>query len=269
MKLSRKIFHGFKNPDKAFQYIFGGKNGKQKIVSSFIKDYSKDVIPLKKLNSFFESDFTRYYDELITNDSYKTIETSIIENWNDLRTFGFTEARLLYVICRFCKPEIVIETGVASGLSSSMILLGLEQNNKGHLFSIDLPFNERNLSEKEVQNRQASFPPNKREGWLVPQSLQNRWTIKLGDSKILLPKLLSELGKCDLFLHDSNHSYKHMRWEFESVWPHLTSILLADDIRLNRAFDDFVGKHFCRSFRISDRFGLIVTSNKDDSVNGE
>ena len=262
MKFSRKISHGVKNPNKAFHYLLRGSKGKKKIVSSFIKDYSKDNIPLKQLSSFLHEDITRYYNELFSNNSYKTIEASIIENWNDLRTFGFTEARLLYVICRFFQPEIVIETGVASGLSSSMLLLGLEQNNKGHLFSIDLPFNERKLSEKKIKNRQTSFPPNKREGWLVPESLQNRWTLQLGDSKILLPKLLSELGKCDLFLHDSDHSYKHMIWEFESVWPHLTSILLADDIRLNKAFDDFVGKHFCESIRISDRFGLIVPSSK-------
>ncbi|MGQ0792057.1 MAG: class I SAM-dependent methyltransferase [Nitrosopumilaceae archaeon] len=264
MKFSRKIVHGIKNPEKAFQYLFGGSKGKQKIVSSFIKDYSKDVIPLSKLSSFIHGDITRYYDELTTNDSYITIEKSIIDNWSDLRIFGFTEARLLYTLCRFCKPEIVIETGVASGLSSAMILLGLEKNNKGHLFSIDLPFNQRKLSKKEIQNRQASFPPNKREGWLVPESLQSRWTLQLGDSKILLPKLLNELGKCDLFLHDSDHTYKHMMWEFESVWPHLKSILLADDIRLNNAFDDFVEKHFCRSIKISDRFGLIVPSTKID-----
>lgn len=261
MKFSRKISHGIKNPIKAFQYFLGGKEGKKKVLSSFIKDYSKDVVPIKQLSSFFQKDLTKYYDEIFSNSSYQEIENSIVDNWKDLRTFGFTEARLLYVICRVVKPDIVIETGVASGLSSSMLLLGLEQNKKGHLYSIDLPFTQRKLSKKEIQNRQSSFPTNKKEGWLVPESLHNRWTLQLGDAKILLPKLLKDLGHCDLFLHDSDHSYDHMRWEFETVWPFLNSVLLADDIRLNNAFDEFTEKNNCKYQKISDRFGVVIPSN--------
>ncbi len=264
MKFTRKITHGIKNPNKALQYLLGGKKGRKKVIASFIKDYSKDKIALKKLSVFLQEDLNRYYDELFSNTIYQQVENSIINQWNDLRTFGFTEARLLYVICRVIQPEIVIETGVSSGLSSAMLLLALEQNKKGHLYSIDLPFSQRKLSKKEIKNREESFPSQKKEGWLVPESLHNRWTLHLGDSKTLLPKLLSELGKCNLFLHDSDHSYKHMSWEFETVWPCLTSLLLADDIRLNNAFDDFVKKHNCKFQKYSERFGLVIPITKSD-----
>ena len=45
----------------------------------------------------------------------------------------------LYGICRRINPEIVVETGVSIGTSSSFILQALEDNKKGHLYSIDLP----------------------------------------------------------------------------------------------------------------------------------
>jgi predicted O-methyltransferase YrrM len=46
---------------------------------------------------------------------------------------------LIYALVRSLKPSIVVETGVAGGMSSCYILKGLRDNNKGELFSIDLP----------------------------------------------------------------------------------------------------------------------------------
>ncbi len=40
----------------------------------------------------------------------------------------------------------------------------------------------------------------------------------------------------DLFLHDSLHTTRNMRREFETVWPSLRAggLLLADDVERNR-----------------------------------
>jgi hypothetical protein len=46
---------------------------------------------------------------------------------------------MLYAIVRAYKPDIVVETGVARGASSSFILCAMHENGKGHLYSIDLP----------------------------------------------------------------------------------------------------------------------------------
>lgn len=259
MRFSRKLKHGFSNPAKAFRYIAGGKKGKKEVVSSFVRDYSQDDSMLNEVSSFLGTDLAIFYNELLEDPTYKEIEDSIINSWNDLRTFGFSEARLLYTVCRAINPEIVVETGVASGLSSAMFLLAMKNNNRGHLYSIDLPFEKRNFSEKEIKKRKKSFPQNKREGWLVPDSLKGRWTLELGDARELLPGLLDRIKECDIFLHDSNHSYEHMSWEFEAVWPHLGSVLLVDDIRLNDAFDDFVKKQECKHHKISERFGIMIT----------
>jgi predicted O-methyltransferase YrrM len=44
----------------------------------------------------------------------------------------------------------------------------------------------------------------------------------------------------DLFAHDSLHTRRNMRREFEAVWPNLRrgGILLADDVERNLAFAD-------------------------------
>ena len=46
---------------------------------------------------------------------------------------------LLYALVRYCKPDVFVETGVSHGASSAFILAAMEENQKGHLYSIDLP----------------------------------------------------------------------------------------------------------------------------------
>jgi len=151
----------------------------------------------------------------------------------------------------------IIETGVASGLSSFMFLLALKKNNKGKLYSIDLPPNKE-LNKKIGQR--LSIPHNKKVGWLVPESIKERWKLILGDSKKILPEILQVVKKCDLFLHDSDHSYQHMKWEYETVWPYITQALLSDDINSNNAYDEFVTSHQCRNIKILERMGIIIPS---------
>jgi len=213
---------------------------------SFIKDYDNDLIPLEKLSSFLNKDPLPFHEELLSNNFYNQIEIDIAKNWQSTM-MNFTDARLLYIACRILQPHIIIETGVNTGLSSAMILLALKKNNKGHLYSIDLPIEET-----------KKFLLNKAVGWLVPDSLKERWTLELGDSKKILPKILNNLKRCDIFLHDSDHSYAHMIWEYETVWPFLKKALLSDDINQHTAFDDFVEKYHCRSLKFSERMGLVV-----------
>ncbi|MDQ1280386.1 MAG: hypothetical protein QG670_1649 [Thermoproteota archaeon] len=54
---------------------------------------------------------------------------------------------VLYVLCRQLKPYVVVETGVAGGMSSSYILCALEENKYGRLYSIDVPWEETFLFE--------------------------------------------------------------------------------------------------------------------------
>jgi predicted O-methyltransferase YrrM len=135
-------------------------------------------------------------------------------------------ARCCYLSCRLLEPSVVIETGVAYGVSSAFILSALEENGHGVLHSVDLP-------------------PLRREydrfwGIAVPDALRGRWNLHRGSSGRVLPVLLGQTGAVDLFVHDSLHTYRNLRREFEAVWPRLRKggMILADDVERNRAFDE-------------------------------
>jgi predicted O-methyltransferase YrrM len=135
-------------------------------------------------------------------------------------------ARCCYLLCRLVQPSVVVETGVAYGVSSAFILRALEENGRGTLHSVDLPPLRRGAE--------------KFWGIAVPERLRSRWRLHRGASARVLPRLLGEMGTVDLFVHDSLHTLGNMRREFESVWPYLRTggALLADDVERNRAFGE-------------------------------
>jgi len=172
---------------------------------------------------------------------------------------------MLYLFMRIKKPQTVIETGVASGRSSSVILDALYENNKGRLFSIDLPkFYEgepKTYLTKEGRSEHSGFvPKGKTPGWLVPQNLRKQWNLILGDSKVELVKLTNQLKKIDIFYHDSDHSYNTMMYEFETTWPFIEEggILLADDVKNNDAFNEFIKKIKPRFHHTYGGLGIIL-----------
>jgi len=121
-------------------------------------------------------------------------------------------------------------------------LRALDRNGIGTLHSIDLP----NVQEGSV------LPEGRASGWIVPDSLRGRWKLQLGDSREFLPRLVESLGRIDIFLHDSDHSYEAMLFEFEQAYPKLApgGLLLSDDTHLHTAWDDFCAKHGLRPGRV-------------------
>jgi len=63
----------------------------------------------------------------------------------------------------------------------------------------------------------------------------------------------------DIFVHDSLHTYRNMRFEFETVWPSLThsGVVISDDIAMNRAFEDFFRSKLA-FFARRDNFGAAI-----------
>jgi predicted O-methyltransferase YrrM len=135
-------------------------------------------------------------------------------------------ARCCYLMCRLLEPDVVVETGVAYGVSSAFVLRALEENRRGVLHSVDLP---------PLRREYGRFW-----GMAVDGSLRGRWTLHRGASGRVLSHLLDELETVDLFVHDSLHTYRNMRREFETVWPRLRAggVLIADDVERNRAFGE-------------------------------
>jgi hypothetical protein len=161
---------------------------------------------------------------------------------------GLALAQIVWIVIRHRRPQHVVETGVARGVSSAFMLDALDRNDSGALWSVDLPPIR---SEARVTVGSA-----------VPDRLRGRWTYIRGASQRKLPPLLDELDVVGLFLHDGPHQRAMMTFEFHHVWPYLgkDSILVADDVDGNTAFVDFA--------RRIDRQPLLVEEKQKGSVVG-
>lgn len=137
--------------------------------------------------------------------------------------------RVVGAIVRVSRPRVMIETGVALGFTSATVLRAMADAGRGRLYSIDLPA--------------LQYDPDRPVGDAVPSELQDRWDLRLGDSRVLLAPLAAELAPVDVFLHDALHTYSSQLREYRAVWPYLSSggVLVSDDVE-NPAFVEFAGE---------------------------
>lgn len=252
-----------------------------KLVYNYINDHVKGIIKKKKLENrlfkeFFLSkrEFLRYREEVVNSGLITNIDNKL-KIFNNVKGKTYRrneyivgalspyEATILYAIIRKLSPNFIIETGVCNGYSTSFILLALKKQQKGRLYSIDFP----EVAGVEYENETfwegkggAVIPKDKQSGWLVPENFKDRWTLILGKSQDKLPELLKKLKSVDVFIHDSEHSYECMWFEFNSAWDKLEKggILIADNISENNSFFDFAEKHKREPFFISPKTGFII-----------
>lgn len=153
-------------------------------------------------------------------------------------------AIFLYYIVRIKKPELIIETGVATGMSSFFILKAMSENSSGKLISTDIRYDA---------------------GEIVPNYLKNRWDFVLlkRDDKSQFKKFINNFDKIDIFFHDSDHSYWWQTLEYNLSFKHLKNygLLISDDIDNSYAFLDFVRKNtleFNSFFNTGSMAGVII-----------
>ena len=225
-------------------------NNSRKVLN-YTQAYFSCKKKLSQMARYTIKEIDSFYKEINQSDFINSIgkKSNNSTGFFHLNMLSRFRAPAIYVICRIFKPEIVVETGVADGFSSSFILKALELNNKGKLFSIDLP----NQPGQEINNEP---------GWLVPNELRHRWKFILGNSKDKLPVLLKELKRIDLFYHDSDHSYENMMFEFREAWDYISlgGILISDDITENIAFDEFVKMKESKYLKLF-KLGLLRKEN--------
>jgi hypothetical protein len=88
------------------------------------------------------------------------------KNWN----------AALYCIVRAVQPDTFVETGVASGVSSAFILKAMHDNQKGRLYSIDIP----NVPDQDgiiPSGLNWALPEGVEPGFAIPLSLRDRWEL--------------------------------------------------------------------------------------------
>jgi predicted O-methyltransferase YrrM len=138
------------------------------------------------------------------------------------------------VWCTAChlRPEKVVETGVARGITSRFILEALADTGDGRLWSIDLAPAGRPELEESI-------------GIAVSEPLRPRWSYVRGSSRRRLPGLLARLGEIDLFIHDSRHSERNLVFELEHARAAVRrgGVLIADDVDLNCGLHRFSDRH--------------------------
>jgi len=143
---------------------------------------------------------------------------------------AFLEA--LYAIVRLTRPQVILETGVAHGYSSAVILQGIADNGRGRLSSIDLPMFRPGV---------VSYT-----GDAVPDRLRAAgWDLHLGSDRRVLPGLLKQIGPVEFLFYDSDTAYEAMLHTWELVWPYLRpgAVVAMNIVHANDAYLEFAERH--------------------------
>jgi hypothetical protein len=153
------------------------------------------------------------------------------------------------------RPEVVIETGVARGVTSRIVLEALRLNDRGHLWSIDLPYRFDPKLHAQV-------------GAAVNDACRARWSYLEGSSRQRLPTLVAEVGRVGLFIHDSLHTARNTVFEMDQVASVMQpgGVMLIDDISTHKGFATFARRHpgyqtiVCPSADRKGLFGIAVNA---------
>lgn len=157
---------------------------------------------------------------------------------------GKPSAETLYYLVRWLRPRRVVETGVARGVSTLLVLAAMDRNGLGELLSFDV---------------------NSSVGSLVPTN-HPRWNLQLLSTSNLQSDLiqgLQEASPIDIFFHDSDHSFYQQSFEFSVARCHLghQGLLLSDDVESSQAFLDFAASQHSRPIYVVDTqkmLGILV-----------
>jgi hypothetical protein len=166
-----------------------------------------------------------------------------------------TLCRTAWCVALHTKPHIVVETGVAHGVTSRIMLEALRQNDYGHLWSIDLPFPFDQRLHGET-------------GAVVTDACRSRWSYLEGSSRQRLPPLVTKLGHVDMFIHDSLHTAENTLFEMEQAASAMPAggVMLVDDINSHMGFATFARRHpgyhtiVCPSADRDGMFGIAVNT---------
>ena len=141
------------------------------------------------LSGDFDEMYCQYWKKKLSESQkfhdliFKNNEKSILEKIGELNHKILNEKNAtieafyipLYFLVRLIKPEIMIETGVHRGVSSLFILQAMHENDKGILYSIDLPQAE---YEQDNLDTTKSVLPTEKIGVCITANLRKRWNFR-------------------------------------------------------------------------------------------
>lgn len=142
---------------------------------------------------------------------------------------------LLYSLVCAKNPNLVVETGVANGISTNAIMNALEHSkNSGALHSFDV------LSETS-----KAYKGNGNWQFHLLSAVKTHTHLK---------NKIQSLPKLDIWLHDSNHGYRWQKFEYLLAMRSLKKggLLISDDIDASPAWAELAGSVFRKSYIIFD-----------------
>lgn len=172
--------------------------------------------------------------EQLLRDTKVQLQTDAPQHFASDYAFG----RLCFALARAVKPEVIVETGVSLGFSSTFLLAALDENGSGKLHSVDLPPLGDNSDEYT--------------GSAIPKDLKKNWTLHRGTVRQMLPQVIKQqTGSISLAVFDSLHTYKTMKFELDTLskYGKGSALVLVDDIQDNRAFAEWVSSPSVVFFR--------------------
>ncbi len=261
--LWRTIFFTLKVKPKTIHKVIFGKDSGSDLFLELEQQATSHVDPhdlyrnISRAIDIDETAFWKYHEEIETDKRFHHAIEKKLQSTSERpdKTSKCDWREFLFIIVRAIKPNIMIETGSFDGLSTAVILLAMAKNNKGTLFTIDLP--NPHLP-KDIEAEPA---------WIVPDYLRNRLQLKIGKSSDYLEAVIEQVGEIDLFYHDSWHTYKNMMFEYRTAWSalRLGGLLMSEYLpELNNAFTDFIKDKTNKSIILVNSTQFILRKAQDE-----
>lgn len=160
-------------------------------------------------------------------------------NWNGEKNLSI----LLYFLIIKVNAQVVVETGVANGISTNMLMAALEQTG-GCLHSFDI----NPMSKNSYRG-------------------SGKWNFNLLRSRNPERQIINamkSLGDVDLWLHDSDHSHWWQTFEYKLAFSKLrkNGYLVSDDVDISTAWAEFAPVNFSSNFVLFDYKKLVGIAQK-------
>jgi predicted O-methyltransferase YrrM len=143
----------------------------------------------------------------------------------------------LYASARLSRPATILETGVADGWSTFLLLHAVARNGSGSVHSVDI--------HADVG---ALLTDDERRSWNFHQIDERR-------PEAGFRALVGRLPAVDFYFHDADHRYLGQRFEYEAVLPQTAegAVLGSDDVQASPAFVEFCARHELTPVLLVDR----------------
>lgn len=171
------------------------------------------------------------YQKLVDKES-----NQMNNRWNA----GLQLTILLYSLIRSSRVKVIIETGVANGITTNTIMQALlHSNSAGELHSFDILPETKGVYDGSGNWHFHQLHPKK--------------------AHLEITQTVNKLSNIDLWLHDSNHGYRWQKFEYELAFGKLRKggILVSDDVDATSAWTEVTSKLFSETYIIFDNRKFI------------